>query len=59
MLETPATGLGLAICDAILKAHDGKLTLEQRVDGGICARFTLPLGIPPIMEEEVDEEELL
>ncbi len=59
MLETPATGLGLAICDAILKAHDGKLTLEQRVGGGICARFTLPLGIPPIMEEEVDEEELL
>lgn len=50
------TGLGLAICEAILKAHGGSLSLEQRASGGACARFTLPLGTPPGIDDEAEEE---
>lgn len=53
---TQVTGLGLAICEAILKAHGGSLHLEQREEGGACTRFTLPLGTPPLMDEESEEE---
>jgi len=38
------TGLGLTICRAIVKAHDGKIWLENRVGGGVVVTFTLPVG---------------
>jgi two-component system sensor histidine kinase KdpD len=48
---TPGVGLGLAICRAIVQAHGGRITGENRLqDGRIAgARFTisLPLGQPP------------
>lgn len=50
-------GLGLAICSAILKAHNAELTLEQCLGGGACARFSLPLGNPPTLDEDEDLEE--
>jgi K+-sensing histidine kinase KdpD len=53
-----STGLGLAICAEILKAHQGQLRLEPCPGGGACACFTLPLGIPPFMEGEPEEEPL-
>ena len=40
-------GLGLAICDAIIKAHGGRIWVEDRVGGGASFRLTLPLGEPP------------
>lgn len=47
----PGVGLGLALCKAIIEAHDGKIFAENCIDSG--ARFTikLPLGIAPMPEE--------
>lgn len=43
-------GLGLAICDAIVRAHGGQITASNRIDGpGAEFTFTLP------MEEAADE----
>lgn len=52
---TSRKGLGLTICEAILKAHGGSLILGQRANGGACACFTLPMGNPPSMEDELEE----
>lgn len=35
-------GLGLAICNSILKAHGGRLTLSSAPGEGTCARVELP-----------------
>jgi len=53
---TPGVGLGLAICRAIVGAHDGAITGENRPGGG--ARFTieLPRVEPPAIEALDDEE---
>lgn len=37
-------GLGLALCQIIIKAHGGKIWAENRKDGGAAFRFTLPLS---------------
>ncbi|KLI06961.1 hypothetical protein ACT17_14540 [Mycolicibacterium conceptionense] len=35
-------GLGLAIVNSIVRAHDGILTLNPRADGGLCVTVQLP-----------------
>lgn len=35
-------GLGLTICRAIVTAHEGRIWLENRSDGGASVKFTLP-----------------
>ena len=49
---TPGCGLGLAICRAIIEAHGGTISAENRPEGGACVRFSLPRGTPPVVEEE-------
>ncbi len=51
--STPGVGLGLAICSAIIEAHAGTISAANRTPGGACVTFTLPLGNPPAIEEEV------
>jgi two-component system sensor histidine kinase KdpD len=41
-------GLGLAICEAIVRAHGGRIWVERHPQGGAVFRFVLPLvGKPP------------
>jgi len=47
-------GLGLPICRAIVEAHGGTITAENRKSGGALVRITYPLGdigpsIPPAL----------
>jgi len=46
--DTGGTGLGLTIARSIAQAHGGQLTLENRPEGGLLARLTLPRsgGLP-------------
>jgi len=48
---TAGVGLGLAVCDAIMQAHGGRIWVENAEPG---ARFTLalPRGNPPVIEPE-------
>ncbi|MCA3183075.1 MAG: DUF4118 domain-containing protein, partial [Cupriavidus sp.] len=48
---TAGVGLGLAVCDAIMQAHGGRIWVEPAAPG---ARFTLalPRGNPPAIEPE-------
>ena len=50
----PGAGLGLAICRAIVEAHGGQMTAADREGGGAAVGFTLLLGDPPGIEEEVE-----
>jgi len=51
---TPGVGLGLAICRAIVEAHDGKIVGANRPGGGAIFTFTLPLGVPPVAATEIE-----
>lgn len=48
----PGVGLGLAICQAIVEAHEGTIATSTVHWGGACVTFTLPLGEPPIIERD-------
>jgi two-component system sensor histidine kinase KdpD len=45
-------GLGLAICQAIVEAHGGRIWAENGTNGGVRFAFTLSVGHPPVMEDE-------
>ena len=47
-------GLGLAICDSIVKAQDGRLWVEDTPGGGATFRVSLPRdGDPPALPQEI------
>jgi len=35
--------------------HGGRIRAEPRAEGGTRMAFTLPLGTPPLLEEEAGE----
>jgi two-component system sensor histidine kinase KdpD len=47
-------GLGLAICRAIVRLHQGRAWAERLAGGGIAFRFTLPVEEPPRPPAEVE-----
>ncbi|WP_251877677.1 sensor histidine kinase KdpD [Achromobacter sp. Marseille-Q4954] len=51
---TPGVGLGLAVCEAIIAAHHGKIWVEHAPgqESGAQFVFTLPLGAPPPIQSE-------
>jgi two-component system sensor histidine kinase KdpD len=55
---TPGVGLGLAVCEAIISAHQGRIWVEAPAGqaGGARFVFTLPLGTPPAMLAETADE---
>ena len=48
---TPGIGLGLAICRAIVQAHQGRIWVDTAYTAGARFCFTLPLGTPPELPE--------
>ena len=40
-------GLGLAICRGVVEAHGGRISVENRPDGGVAFRVALPLADAP------------
>lgn len=43
-------GIGLSVCNTIVKAHGGRMSAENLAEGGACFRFYLPI------EEEKNSE---
>ena len=44
---TPGVGLGLAICKAVVDAHQGQISAANAVGGGAEFKVTLPRRVPP------------
>jgi two-component system sensor histidine kinase KdpD len=47
--SAPGVGLGLAVVRAIVAAHGGTVSAENRPDGGALFRAVIPAGTPPTM----------
>jgi two-component system sensor histidine kinase KdpD len=45
-------GVGLSICRSIIEAHGGRIALCNAADMRACVVFTLPLGLPPVVDPE-------
>jgi two-component system sensor histidine kinase KdpD len=46
--QSTGTGMGLAICKAIVEAHGGTINAANREGGGASFTFTLPATTPPV-----------
>ena len=53
--STPGVGLGLAICRAIMQAHQGRIWAETAAGGGARFVLSLPLGTPPMLPDREDQ----
>ncbi|MCZ4088631.1 sensor histidine kinase [Sinorhizobium psoraleae] len=50
--ETGGVGLGLAIALSIIRAHGGRLTLSNRLEGGLRALIQFPKDLNPDRPEK-------
>ena len=55
---TPGVGLGLAICRAIIEAHQGRIWVSPTHPQGATFSFCLPLGTPPVIDPVEDARAL-
>lgn len=53
----PGVGLGLAICRAIMTAHQGRIWAERGTQSGASFCLSLPLGTPPSLPAPETEDE--
>lgn len=42
--DGPGTGIGLALCEKIVRAHDGEIRIDSEPGAGTTVAFTLPAG---------------
>ena len=52
--DSAGTGLGLALCRAIVRAHGGRIWVENRDGGGAAFRVALPREDAPVVPAEDD-----
>ncbi|QHB56204.1 DUF4118 domain-containing protein [Ralstonia solanacearum] len=50
---TGGVGLGLAVCEAIVSAHGGRIWVETPADGGACFVVALPASEQPVVEDDI------
>ncbi len=50
--QRPGAGVGLAVCRAIARAHEGEIRLRPRAHGGCAFEFRLPVREPPPLPAE-------
>ncbi|HEY0843177.1 DUF4118 domain-containing protein [Methylotenera sp.] len=53
----PGVGMGLAICKAIMDAHQGTVEINSSKDDGAIVTITFPIGTPPEFKPETESEE--
>ncbi len=51
------SGIGLAVCEEIIKLHNGKLDIDSVYGEGTTVRITLPLGVNPEPVKEITDDE--
>lgn len=49
-------GVGLAVCRAIARVHDGRIWIEDNPGGGTRVNLALPIGTPPALPFAASEE---
>ena len=46
--ETGGTGLGLSVAQSIIRSHGGEISLENKADGGLLVKISLPKTVPTV-----------
>lgn len=52
-ISVKGSGIGLAVCDEIIKMHHGTMKLESEVDVGTCVTVTFPIQYTAPVQDEL------